>query len=91
LNFNITDCNYQNFYYFCLHSEGSPLMPGSQFSADIAEIERRFLHAGVVVPADRMGGAYENAERLLACLHWLRPPRKAAAEPSNTFSVAKKD
>jgi hypothetical protein len=79
------------FLLFCPYSEGSSLMPGSKFPTDIAEIERRFLHAGVVPPADRMQGAYENAERLLACLHWLRPPRNAAAEPSNTFSLAKKD
>ncbi|TCR71008.1 hypothetical protein [Rhizobium sp. BK376] len=66
-------------------------MPESKLSPEIAEIERRFLNAGVVPPADRARGAYENAEGLLAALHWLRPQRAAAAEPSNTFSLVGKD
>ncbi len=52
---------------------------------DDADIERRFLAAGVVVPADRAVGAYAAARRLLATLHWLRQPRPAAAEPSHIF------
>ena len=66
-------------------------MPQSELPLDIVEIELRFRHAGVVPPADRAQGTYENAGRLLASLHWLRSPRTAAAEPSNTFSLVKKD
>ncbi|WP_158818932.1 hypothetical protein [Methylocapsa sp. S129] len=59
-------------------------------SSDEADIERRFLNAGVVVPADRAEGAYAAAVRLLATLHWLRTPRTAAAEPSHIFAPGKK-
>jgi hypothetical protein len=53
-----------------------------------AEIEQRFRHSGIVPPAERASGTFANAQRLLATLHWLRQPRTAAAEPSNTFSLA---
>ncbi|MFT4003157.1 MAG: hypothetical protein QM684_23250 [Rhizobium sp.] len=66
-------------------------MPQPPTSLDTAEIEARFRHAGIVPPADRAQGTYESADQLLASLHWLRPPRTAAAEPSNTFSLVEKD
>jgi len=49
------------------------------------EIARRFLNAGVVIPADRAEGAHGAARRLLALLHWVRKPRSAAAEPAHVF------
>ena len=52
-----------------------------------AEIERRFADAGVVLPTERRQGAIESAKAMLAVTHWLRQPRTAAAEPSNTFSL----
>ena len=58
---------------------------------DTIEIEQRFLNAGVVPPGDRAAGTYANAQRLLVMLHWLRQPRSVAAEPSNTFSLVRKD
>ena len=54
-------------------------------SDDDADIKRRFLAAGVIVPPDRAAGTYAAARRLLANLHWLRQPRPAAAEPSHIF------
>ena len=57
-------------------------------SPDDADIELRFRQAGVIVPADRAAGAYANARRLLADLHWLRKPRPAAAERSHVFRAA---
>lgn len=59
----------------------------SHTTPENSEIEQRFRHAGVVLPADRAAGAYANGQRLLASLHWLRQPRTVAAEPSNTFSL----
>jgi hypothetical protein len=49
------------------------------------DMTRRFLAAGVVVPADRAEGAYAAAARLLEAVHWLRKPRTAAAEPAHIF------
>lgn len=46
------------------------------------DIARRFLAAGIVVPADRVVGTTAAARRLLGVLHWLRAPRSAAAEPA---------
>ncbi|HTJ59208.1 MAG TPA: hypothetical protein VL418_16840 [Devosiaceae bacterium] len=57
-------------------------------SPETAEIEARFMHAGVVLPFDRKTGAIESAKAVLAATHWLRQPRTAAAEPSNIFSLA---
>lgn len=51
------------------------------------ETELRFRLASLVPPDDRAPGAYANAQRLLAALHWLRQSRSVAAEPSNTFSL----
>ena len=61
-----------------------PLTPPPQFAP---ETEVRFRLAGVVPPEERAPGAYVNAQRLLATLHWLRQPRTVAAEPSNVFSL----
>lgn len=58
---------------------------------DTTEIELRFRYAGIVPPGDRAAGTYANAQRLLAMLHWLRQPRSVAAEPSNTFTLIRKD
>jgi len=58
-------------------------------AADIADIEQRFAAAGVVLVPDRKAGAVESAQAMLAAMHWLRQPRTAAAEPSNTFSLVK--
>ncbi len=61
----------------------------SQNFSEKDDVERRFHAAGVVVPADRAAGTYAGARRLLSSLHWLRQPRPAAAEPSNTFVPAR--
>ena len=66
-------------------------MPEPLPNPAFAEIDERFLNAGVVVPADRAAGTFANAERLLASLHWLRQPRSVAAEPSNIFSLARRE
>ncbi|MCW6507459.1 hypothetical protein [Lichenifustis flavocetrariae] len=65
----------------------SALAMTSQASIDpeADDIEQRFRAAGVVVPADRVAGTHAAARRLLATLHWLRPPRTAAAEPAHIF------
>jgi hypothetical protein len=57
-------------------------------ATEIAEIERRFAGAGVILPMERRQGAIESAKAMLAVTHWLRQPRTAATEPSNTFSLA---
>jgi hypothetical protein len=57
--------------------------PPSAFDKD--DMARRFLAAGVVVPADRAEGAYVAGARLLEAVHWLRKPRTAAAEPAHIF------
>lgn len=56
-------------------------------SIETAEVEQRFAHAGIVPPLDRRAGAIDSAKAILAVTHWLRQPRTAAAEPSNTFSL----
>jgi hypothetical protein len=58
---------------------------------DNAAVEQRFRDAGVVPPADRAGGTYACAQRLLASLHWLRQPRSASAEPAHIFSLVERD
>ncbi len=58
------------------------------FDDDDADIARRFLDAGVAVPAERAAGAYAAARRLLEAAHWLRKPRGAAAEPAHVFQLA---
>jgi len=57
-------------------------------ATEIAGIEQRFADAGVVLPPERRRGAIESAKAMLAVTHWLRQPRTAAVEPSNTFSLA---
>jgi hypothetical protein len=57
--------------------------------ASDAEIEARFQHAGLVVPADLKAGAISEARNMLAITHWLRRPRTAAVEPANIFSLVK--
>ena len=54
---------------------------------DDADIARRFLDAGVAVPAERAQGAYAAARRLLEATHWLRKPREASAEPAHVFHL----
>ncbi len=54
---------------------------------DDADIARRFLDAGVAVPAERAVGAYAAARRLLEAAHWLRKPRGMAAEPAHVFQL----
>jgi hypothetical protein len=54
---------------------------------DDADIARRFLGAGVAVPAERAQGAYAAARRLLEATHWLRKPREASAEPAHVFHL----
>ena len=66
-------------------------MPQTAPITDPTEIEQRFRNAGAVPPGDRAAGAYANAQRLLAMLHWLHQPRSVAAEPSNTFSLMRRD
>ena len=56
-------------------------------AAETADIENRFAAAGIVLPAAWKAGAIDSAQALLAATHWLRQPRTAAAEPSNTFSL----
>jgi hypothetical protein len=53
-----------------------------------AEMEARFAHAGIVLPADRKQGALAQAQLMLAATHWLRQPRTAANEPSNILTLA---
>ena len=55
------------------------------------EIEDRFRMAGIVLPAERKAAAINAAKGMLAAQHWLRGPRTAAAEPSNTFSLVKRE
>ncbi len=55
---------------------------------DDADIARRFLDAGVAVPAERAKGAYAAARRLIEATHWLRTPRQPAAEPAHVFHLA---
>ncbi len=53
-----------------------------------AELEVNLARAGVVVPEDRMEAVlagYRDLKRMCAL---LRQPRTAAAEPSNTYSLA---
>jgi hypothetical protein len=54
---------------------------------DDSDIARRFLDAGVALPAERAQGAYAAARRLLEATHWLRKPREAAAEPAHVFRL----
>jgi hypothetical protein len=53
------------------------------------EIESRFQQAGLVIPADLKAGAISEARSALSVTFWLRQPRTAAVEPSNTFSLVK--
>jgi hypothetical protein len=52
-----------------------------------ADIARRFLDAGVAVPAERAQGAYAAARRMLEATHWLRKARDSAAEPAHVFHL----
>jgi hypothetical protein len=52
-----------------------------------ADIARRFLDAGVAVPAERAQGAYAAARRMLEATHWLRKPRDSSAEPAHVFHL----
>lgn len=63
-------------------------MDDNATATEIADIEHRFAAAGVTLPSERRQGAIESAKAMLAVTHWLRQPRTAAAEPSNTFSLA---
>lgn len=62
-------------------------MPEQPIAADTADIEARYAAAGVVLAPERKVGAIESGQALLAATHWLRQPRSAAVEPSNTFSL----
>jgi hypothetical protein len=64
-------------------------MSEQSVAADTADIEQRFAAAGVVLAPDRRAGAIESAQALLAATHWMRRPRSAAIEPSNTFSLTR--
>jgi hypothetical protein len=55
------------------------------------EIEERFQLAGITLPAERRASAINAAKGMLAVRHWLRGPRTAAAEPSNTFSLVRRE
>lgn len=65
-----------------------PVPSASDTDIDIAI---RFRLAGIVPPADRAAEAFADAGIMLQLLHWLRGPRAAAAEPSNVFSLVKRD
>jgi hypothetical protein len=57
----------------------------------VTEIEDRFRQAGIVLPAERKASAITAAGTMLAVRHWLRGPRTAAAEPSNIFSLVRRE
>lgn len=56
-----------------------------------AEIDARFRLAGIALPVQRRASAISAAKAMLAVRHWLRGPRTAAAEPSNIFSLVRRE
>jgi hypothetical protein len=55
------------------------------------EIITRYRLAGVILPAERTAVALKTGRDMVAGMFWLRGPRTAAVEPSNTFSLVRKD
>ena len=55
------------------------------------EITERYRLAGVVLPSERIAVSLKSGRDMVAGMFWLRGPRSAAVEPSNTFSLASKD